>query len=152
MGSWQAYCKPWRCKFGFARGSFSAYRIPILKLAGRRLIAGIQQPTRQCLTFDIKVTIASTSNDNVGHQFGITRLSLASSTRPLYNQHLSRAPFNTTRHFHLSPKNEKHPTMGATRLDGTAIAKGIRERLGAEIAEKQRLNPRYKPTLKIIQG
>ena len=42
--------------------------------------------------------------------------------------------------------------MAATRLDGTAIAKGIRERLGAEIAEKQQLNPRYKPTLKIIQG
>ncbi|KFH45262.1 C-1-tetrahydrofolate synthase-like protein [Hapsidospora chrysogenum ATCC 11550] len=42
--------------------------------------------------------------------------------------------------------------MGATKLDGTAIAKSIRERLGAEIAEKQKLNPRYKPTLKIIQG
>lgn len=42
--------------------------------------------------------------------------------------------------------------MGALKLDGTAIAKAIRERLGAEIAEKQRLNPRYKPSLKIIQG
>ena len=42
--------------------------------------------------------------------------------------------------------------MVATRLDGTAIAKSIRERLGAEIVEKQKLNPRYKPSLKIIQG
>lgn len=42
--------------------------------------------------------------------------------------------------------------MVATKLDGTAIAKTIRERLGTEIAEKQKLNPRYKPSLKIIQG
>lgn len=42
--------------------------------------------------------------------------------------------------------------MGAIKLDGTAIAKAIRERLGAEIVEKQKLNPRYKPCLKIIQG
>ncbi|KAH7011912.1 formate--tetrahydrofolate ligase-domain-containing protein [Ilyonectria destructans] len=41
--------------------------------------------------------------------------------------------------------------MGAIKLDGTAIAKAIRERLGAEIVEKQKLNPRYKPCLKIIQ-
>jgi methylenetetrahydrofolate dehydrogenase (NADP+)/methenyltetrahydrofolate cyclohydrolase/formyltetrahydrofolate synthetase len=42
--------------------------------------------------------------------------------------------------------------MVAVKIDGTAIAKNIRERLGTEIAEKQKLNPRYKPTLKIIQG
>ncbi|KAI1105336.1 formate-tetrahydrofolate ligase [Jackrogersella minutella] len=41
--------------------------------------------------------------------------------------------------------------MTATRLDGTAIAKKIRERLAAEIVEKQRSNPKYKPCLKIIQ-
>ena len=43
-------------------------------------------------------------------------------------------------------------TMVATRLDGTAIAKAIRERLAAEIVEKQEFNPRYKPNLRIIQG
>lgn len=42
--------------------------------------------------------------------------------------------------------------MVAQRLDGTAIAKSIRERIGAEIVEKQKLNPRYRPCLKIIQG
>lgn len=42
--------------------------------------------------------------------------------------------------------------MSARILDGTAIAKSIRERIGTEIAEKQKLNPRYKPCLKIIQG
>lgn len=43
-------------------------------------------------------------------------------------------------------------TMAATRIDGTAIAKKIRERLHEEIAEKQKINPRYNPSLKIIQG
>ncbi|KAF4121059.1 methylenetetrahydrofolate dehydrogenase (NADP+) / methenyltetrahydrofolate cyclohydrolase / formyltetrahydrofolate synthetase [Geosmithia morbida] len=42
--------------------------------------------------------------------------------------------------------------MVATKLDGTAIAKSIRERLGIEVAERQKLNPRYKPCLKIIQA
>lgn len=42
--------------------------------------------------------------------------------------------------------------MTATKIDGTAIAKSIRERLGAEIKKKQESNPRYKPSLKIVQG
>ncbi|KAL6859640.1 hypothetical protein J3F83DRAFT_320128 [Trichoderma novae-zelandiae] len=41
--------------------------------------------------------------------------------------------------------------MVATKLDGNSIAKAIRERLGAEIAEKQKKNPRYRPSLRIIQ-
>ncbi|KIV96618.1 hypothetical protein PV10_00460 [Exophiala mesophila] len=41
--------------------------------------------------------------------------------------------------------------MGATKIDGKAIAQKIRERLAAEIAEKQKSNPRYSPCLKIIQ-
>ncbi|KAI9740868.1 MAG: tetrahydrofolate synthase [Claussenomyces sp. TS43310] len=41
--------------------------------------------------------------------------------------------------------------MTATKIDGTAIAKGIRERLQAEIQKTQKINPRYKPSLKIIQ-
>lgn len=43
-------------------------------------------------------------------------------------------------------------TMTATKIDGTAIAKSIRERLGAKIKERQGVNPRYKPSLKIVQG
>jgi methylenetetrahydrofolate dehydrogenase (NADP+)/methenyltetrahydrofolate cyclohydrolase/formyltetrahydrofolate synthetase len=42
--------------------------------------------------------------------------------------------------------------MSATKLDGTAIAKSIREKLAAEIIEKQKVNPKYRPSLKIIQG
>jgi hypothetical protein len=44
------------------------------------------------------------------------------------------------------------PAMVASKIDGTAIAKGIRETLQREIAEKQKVNPRYRPSLKIIQG
>jgi methylenetetrahydrofolate dehydrogenase (NADP+) / methenyltetrahydrofolate cyclohydrolase / formyltetrahydrofolate synthetase len=42
--------------------------------------------------------------------------------------------------------------MTATKIDGTAIARGIRERLGEQIKERQESNPRYKPSLKIVQG
>ena len=41
--------------------------------------------------------------------------------------------------------------MSAEKIDGTAIAKGIRERINADIKEKQETNPRFKPALKIIQ-
>lgn len=40
----------------------------------------------------------------------------------------------------------------ARKIDGTAIAKAIRERIGSEIAEKQKAYPRYIPCLKIVQG
>jgi hypothetical protein len=62
---------------------------------------------------------------------------------------LSSSSVFTTQRRHLISTAR---VMGAIKLDGTAIAKAIRERLGAEIAEKQRINPRYKPSLKIIQG
>lgn len=42
--------------------------------------------------------------------------------------------------------------MVAQKLDGNAIAKSIREKLCTEVTEKQKLNPRFKPCLKIIQG
>lgn len=42
--------------------------------------------------------------------------------------------------------------MGAFKIDGTAIAKRIREGLASEILERQATNPRFKPSLKIIQG
>ncbi|KAF2841788.1 FTHFS-domain-containing protein [Patellaria atrata CBS 101060] len=41
--------------------------------------------------------------------------------------------------------------MTANKIDGTAIAKNIRQRLHAEIKQKQETNPRYKPSLTIIQ-
>ncbi|KAK4503790.1 hypothetical protein PRZ48_004705 [Zasmidium cellare] len=41
--------------------------------------------------------------------------------------------------------------MTATKIDGTAVAKSYREKIAREIAEKQAKNPRYKPSLVIIQ-
>ena len=41
--------------------------------------------------------------------------------------------------------------MAATKIDGTAIAKSIRERINADIKKTQETNPRYRPSLKIIQ-
>lgn len=41
--------------------------------------------------------------------------------------------------------------MTATKIDGTAIAKSIRERLKAEIQQIQESNPRFKPSLVIFQ-
>lgn len=41
--------------------------------------------------------------------------------------------------------------MVAAKIDGTALAKRIRESLRADIEEKQKTNPRFQPCLKIIQ-
>ncbi|VBB80552.1 Putative C-1-tetrahydrofolate synthase [Podospora comata] len=41
--------------------------------------------------------------------------------------------------------------MVAQKIDGTAVAKRVREQLKAEIAEKKGINPRFEPCLKIIQ-
>lgn len=41
--------------------------------------------------------------------------------------------------------------MAAQKIDGNAVARSIREKLHAEIHDKQQLNPRYKPALRIIQ-
>ncbi|KMU80212.1 bifunctional protein folD [Coccidioides immitis RMSCC 3703] len=41
--------------------------------------------------------------------------------------------------------------MAGTKIDGTAIAKGIRERLNAEIRKTQESNPRFNPSLVIFQ-
>lgn len=53
----------------------------------------------------------------------------------------------TRRSFSSTPS-----VMVAEKIDGNAIAKSIRERIHVEIAEKQKLNPRFQPSLTIIQG
>ena len=42
--------------------------------------------------------------------------------------------------------------MAATKIDGTAIAKSIREGLKDEIVKIQQSNPRFRPCLVIFQG
>ena len=80
-------------------------------------------------------------NLRLGRSSLFTPTATASPTRfsPLYTlqtRAFSRSPF----------------AMTATKIDGTAIAKSIRERLHAEIEATQKANPRFKPSLKIIQG
>ncbi|CAK7272171.1 tetrahydrofolate synthase [Sporothrix epigloea] len=41
--------------------------------------------------------------------------------------------------------------MVASKIDGTALAKKIRDSLRAEVADKQKTNPRFQPSLRIIQ-
>ena len=41
--------------------------------------------------------------------------------------------------------------MAATKIDGTGIAKSIRERICTDIKKAQETNPRYQPSLKIVQ-
>lgn len=62
------------------------------------------------------------------------------------------SPWNSCKLSQIRYFSSTSSAMVATKLDGVAIAKAIRERLGGEIAEKQKLNPRYKPCLKIVQG
>lgn len=59
--------------------------------------------------------------------------------------------------FLISPAAASHRTFGssaimASKIDGTAIAKSIREGLKAEIEKTQDSNPRFKPNLVIFQG
>jgi methylenetetrahydrofolate dehydrogenase (NADP+)/methenyltetrahydrofolate cyclohydrolase/formyltetrahydrofolate synthetase len=42
--------------------------------------------------------------------------------------------------------------MGAQKIDGTALAKRIRDGLNDTIRQKQEKNERYKPSLVIVQG
>lgn len=59
----------------------------------------------------------------------------------------------TTAHSYQKRSLSSTPAaMTATKIDGTAIAKKIREKLQAQIEATQKVNPRYKPSLKIIQG
>ncbi|KAK4626095.1 C-1-tetrahydrofolate synthase, cytoplasmic [Fulvia fulva] len=63
----------------------------------------------------------------------------------LYTHHAS--PVAGVRSF----SNTSPASMTASKIDGKAVAQTIRERLNKDIAQKQEKNPRYKPSLVIIQ-
>lgn len=97
----------------------------------------------------------------LAHVSGTTPLSspLSSPSRfysttspPRRPARLGSSPLVVHPPLHRRQRFASSAAMTARVLDGTAIAKSIRERIGAEIVEKQKLNPRYKPSLKIIQG
>lgn len=67
-------------------------------------------------------------------------VSTGAQTSPSLSSHSSHS-FSSSR-----------PVMTAQKIDGTAIAKAIREKINASIHQRQQSNPRYKPSLVIIQG
>lgn len=69
------------------------------------------------------------------------RTTLSLSRPPVDSSDIDKSFFSTSR-----------AVMGATKIDGTAIAKRIREGLHADIQDKRKINPRFVPSLKIIQG
>ena len=73
----------------------------------------------------------------------------ATSTKPSpsHSGYFSAAQIQQARSFSYT-----RLVMAAQKIDGTAIAKSIREKLNHEIAEKQKNTPRFKPALTIIQG
>ncbi|KAL8716713.1 MAG: hypothetical protein Q9225_005983 [Loekoesia sp. 1 TL-2023] len=55
------------------------------------------------------------------------------------------------RNLHRRSFSGSAKTMAAERIDGTAIAKAIRDRINSDIRRTQETNPRYKPSLTIVQ-
>jgi hypothetical protein len=89
---------------------------------------------------------SSTSTSTFPLALHSRRITLASRTvRPLTlgsdSLDPGKASFSTSR-----------PVMTAQKIDGNAIAKSIRARLHSEIEERKKANPKYIPSLKIIQG
>ena len=54
--------------------------------------------------------------------------------------------YSQSRCLHIAPD-----VMGGTKIEGKVIAQKIRERLAKDVEERQKVNPRYKPCLRIIQ-
>ncbi|ODH16243.1 hypothetical protein ACO22_06371 [Paracoccidioides brasiliensis] len=94
-----------------------------------------------------------------------TRLAARRFTSFPIRSRLISVPHFATAHVHkLDPANDSlslwagkrsfsssNSNMAAIKIDGTAIAKNIRERLNAEIQKSQQTNPRFKPSLVIFQ-
>ena len=78
---------------------------------------------------------------------GVTASSLSCFYPLGGGRHYTQRIANLSRPFSTSPTS-----MAAIKIDGTAIAKKIRAGLHEEIHDRQKLNPKYKPSLKIIQG
>lgn len=72
------------------------------------------------------------------------RSSVSSKQFPV---HRGSLVVSRSRSFSISAAN-----MAGSKIDGTAIAKDIREKLKNEIAELQEKNSRFKPNLVIYQG
>lgn len=74
-----------------------------------------------------------------------SRTFVSSSTKSVRLTNLKASTFGSRAAFSTSK-------MVAAKIDGNAIAKKIRERISDEIKAKQLANPRFKPSLTIVQG
>jgi hypothetical protein len=110
-------------------------------------------PIRAANTFRAETPLSAASTPVLG----------AANARPPFSTfpgvflQTSRAPLGGRRSRQrtvqsLRPFSSSSQNMAAIKIDGTAIAKRIREDLHAEILERRKANPHYKPSLKIIQG
>lgn len=106
--------------------AYFSRRIPLISAATRHFALSAHRGV--CLT---PVFLLNRSSSSV-KQFPVHRGSLVVSR---------------SRSFSISAAN-----MTGSKIDGTAIAKDIREKLKTEIAELQTKNPRFKPNLIIYQG
>ncbi|KAM7199349.1 hypothetical protein V8F20_005744 [Naviculisporaceae sp. PSN 640] len=82
----------------------------------------------------------------------VNRSFSTSSTCSQIGSSSAPSPTNIEAQGEGSSSTKVRGAMTATKIDGTAVAKRIREGLKATIAEKKQINPRYQPSLKIIQG
>ncbi|KAI1344708.1 formate-tetrahydrofolate ligase [Xylariaceae sp. FL0016] len=109
---------------------------------------GISHTTRVSSVSPSSPTLLAPLTSNQARDWsGIQSLDHSSSCRNVQRRNI----FTARNLPALRPFSTSSPTMAATKLDGTAIAKSIREKLAREIADKQKLNPKYQPCLKIIQ-
>lgn len=113
--------------------------------------------------FDRKLVGSESPNPNRAASSGVavrnTLKSRGQNLRFCRSSSLTPTSDTTSFSFLSTPHTSQHrafsstpSAMTAAKIDGTAIAKKIRERLHAEIEATQKVNPRYKPSLKIIQG
>lgn len=78
----------------------------------------------------------------------ITPLSAARGPRSLWSTSPLNVDFSPVSPF----RTFSGSAMAGAKIDGTAIAKSIRQGLKAEIEQLQVTNPRFKPNLIIFQG
>jgi hypothetical protein len=71
---------------------------------------------------------------------------------PTYGSSSCTTPFSAVNPTSRRAFSSTSSAMTATKIDGTAIAKKVREQLHAQIEATQKINSRYKPSLKIVQG
>lgn len=113
----------------------------------RRLIEPLRAPHLNERPSFYPPRIAPTAASTLAFSAGLRRPNFISvSPYDIVHRRVEFLTWTTNR-----PFSAASPVMTATKIDGTGIAKSIRERIGADIKKTQETNPRYQPSLKIVQ-